>query len=1591
MNRLFLSHWRMLFFVVLLFGLFGFWKHSSTQASPLLPPIAVVINDSAPTPFGRYLGEILRAEGLNSYDFLNLNTATLNELNQYSLVILAETPLTTDQVTLFTNFVNGGGRVMAMRPASQIASLFGLTNPAGVQANGYVRFESAAAFQSTFPAAGLTSQTLQIHGDTDRYNLAPGAIELASLYSNANTATTYPAIVSSATGQAVAFTYDLPRNVIHMRQGNPANADVDSDGDGVLRTIDLFQSSGGGEPWINRDRITVPQADEQQRFFARLVRAMLNQPIPQLWYFPGQAKTMLILTGDAHANPVGWYDLLLNSVDSYGGDITVYVSIGNPLSDAFMQTARGLGHEFGLHPYWNRPDSYLPYNVTNLDEGYQAIQLFWNNSGYSSPWSRTVRHHQVHWRGWTDAAATAVNYGMAMDTNFYHWGAWLQKPDGTWPHGYITGSGQPMKFSTADGTILPYYQQLTQLVDEQFFTAAGGVEALNPTQAIVVSQQLMDASQNGDYAAIMTQFHIDYYGFGDPQVWAEGTMGYAQSNGIPIWNADRWLTFTETRHDANYSNIIWDNGTGELTFDLVAAASPGYHLTTLLPLTYGGRTLQTVTVDNNPVSFSVQTIKGTDTAFVTVTAGNHSFQATYQTTIPTATPTAGPSPTPTNTPTPSNTPTIGPSPTSTNTATNTPTPGPTNTPNPGGFPSSSILDNFNRANGTLGSHWNGTTTGYAIASNRLDVGGGGDVYWSTSAFGADQEAFVTLTNLDLTATEVDLLLKGQSAAHWGNGVLEVWYDAANHRAQVWTFAPSQGWVQHGADIPVMLVNGDQFGAKAAATGQVSVYQNGNLVGTRDVSTWPFATEGGYIGLWFVDAANTLLDDFGGGNVGTLVTATPSDTPLPPTSTATATNTPLPPTPTATATAGPSATPSHTPTSTLPPSPTATLPPAPLTNTTLTDFGQSCTILTSTQVMEMGDGAVALAAAFSDNFSSSALDPFRWSAGAWSGGAYNPALSNDLLTIAGGAGAWVRSQTTYTRAVLETTASFGNGDWQHIGFASEGFAGDQYLIFSTMSGSGNLYARVNNGNGEQNLNLGAIPTGLHHYRIEWIAVNATTDRALFAVDGVQVAQFDVNNTALSNLYLYLSNNGAAALSVDSVQITPPYQGSGSYTGCTLDAGTGVVWNNISWAADVPPLTGLNAEIRTSADGLTWGDWMTLGNSSGSAFTPARYVTYRFGFTGNGLNTPILYSVTLNRADGTAPTPTNTPVLPTATATNTTEPPTATPTHTPQPPTPTPSSTPQPTATPVPPSLTHTTVADFGASCAGLEATQVRDAGDGAVALAAAFSDTFTSSTFDSLRWSAGTWAGGAYNPVLDNGLLTIPGGAGAWVRSQTVYTHAIMDVTAAFGNGAWQHIGFASDSFIGNLYFIFSTLAGDGNLYARVNNNGSEQALNLGPIPTGLHRYRIEWAAVNGTIDRVSFYRDGAFQAQFDVTSAGAANLYLYLSNNGAAALSVDSAAVFPSYQANGTYSSCILDAGTGHIWHSISWVADQPANTNLIAETRTSTDGVNWSEWTVAAANNGSSVTGQFLQYRFTFSSIDGLDSPLLHSVSLGRVNNTIP
>jgi uncharacterized repeat protein (TIGR02543 family) len=181
-----------------------------------------------------------------------------------------------------------------------------------------------------------------------------------------------------------------------------------------------------------------------------------------------------------------------------------------------------------------------------------------------------------------------------------------------------------------------------------------------------------------------------------------------------------------------------------------------------------------------------------------------------------------------------------------------------------------ILDNFNRPNGVLGSNWKGASSSYRIVGNRVDVRREGAIYWK-DAFGVNQEAFVTLSAVDLAGGEQDLLLKvqGQYGPNWGEGVIEAFYDPSTNTVTVWTFRlDTLEWYSY-TPIAVTFADGDQFGAQALSTGEVVILKNGMEVGSVTLTAADqafFNPRGGYIGLWFINAGNAFFDDFGGGDI-----------------------------------------------------------------------------------------------------------------------------------------------------------------------------------------------------------------------------------------------------------------------------------------------------------------------------------------------------------------------------------------------------------------------------------------------------------------------------------------------------------------------------------------------------------------------------------------------------------------------------------------------------------------------------------------------------------------------------------------------------
>ncbi|NJN95492.1 MAG: twin-arginine translocation signal domain-containing protein [Anaerolineales bacterium] len=365
--------------------------HTETVSSSLQParlaattsdknqaPVLLLTNN-ATNPFGVYLGEILRAEGLNLFQTADVQTLAEGQLSRFALVLLAEGTLSEKQVIWLEEYVAAGGRLIAMRPDNMLTPLGGVELETGVTAEGYLKID-----ETRFGSRSFAAETLQFHGQANHYRPVDATV-IAQLYADRLTPTDLPAVTlrQHGTGWVALWAFDLARSIAYTRQGNPLWVQQERDGADGIRAHDAFVD------WIDLERLPIPQADEQMRLLSGLIHEMLAEvlPLPHLWYFPNASPAMLIVTGDAHANPTGNIEALLPLVEAHQGAMSVYFtpparsenslrrSAGlavqqienwfNPFptnpehlpTPAEVEAWRARGHEFSLHPYVERRGS----------------------------------------------------------------------------------------------------------------------------------------------------------------------------------------------------------------------------------------------------------------------------------------------------------------------------------------------------------------------------------------------------------------------------------------------------------------------------------------------------------------------------------------------------------------------------------------------------------------------------------------------------------------------------------------------------------------------------------------------------------------------------------------------------------------------------------------------------------------------------------------------------------------------------------------------------------------------------------------------------------------------------------------------------------------------------------------------------------------------------------------------------------------------------------------------------------------------------------------------------------------------------------
>jgi hypothetical protein len=585
-------------------------------------PILIVTNSS--NPFTTYLPEIVRTEGFNEFDTADVSAVTGSTLTAYDLVILGDMSLTASQATILSNWVNGGGSLIAMHPDPQLAGLLGLASAGSTLADAYVLMNTA-----TGPGAGLVGQTIQFHGPADLYTLN-GATSYAALYSDASTPTGNPALTLNqvGSGQAAAFAYDLARSVVYTRQGNPVWSGETRDGYGPIRPDNLFFGAASFDPrpdYVDFNKIQIPQADEQQRLLANLMQQMNmgKKPLPRFWYLPKGLKAAVIMTGDDHGSYYSgsttaqrFSDFL--AVSPAGCSVadwecvraTAYLFPNlvatSPLTNSQVASYVAQGFEIGVHV--DATSDCTDWTTSSLDSFYTNFLGSLASQFPSLPAPQTHRMHCVSWSDYDSQPQIELQHGIRLDTTYYYWpNTWINDRPGL-----FTGSGMPMRFTDRNGNTLNIYQAATQMTDES-----------GQSYPLHINTLLDNAlSGSGYYGVFTANMHNDgdtYPGPGANQIVAS-----AQARGVPVVSSLQMLQWLDGRNGSSFGSMGWSGNV--LSFSVSVGANAN-SLWAMLPANFGSLGLTSILLGGNPVSYQLQMVKGVQYAMFAASTGN--YQATY--------------------------------------------------------------------------------------------------------------------------------------------------------------------------------------------------------------------------------------------------------------------------------------------------------------------------------------------------------------------------------------------------------------------------------------------------------------------------------------------------------------------------------------------------------------------------------------------------------------------------------------------------------------------------------------------------------------------------------------------------------------------------------------------------------------------------------------------------------------------------------------------------------------------------------------------------------------------------------------------------
>ncbi len=500
-------------------------------------PILLITGEPAHSPFAHYMPEILLTEGYLCYDSFDLRQSELSEraLEGVSIVLLGDVQVSEQTMGLLSEFVRGGGSLIAMRPQHNLEDLFGLKPLEGIYsqaADVYLSVELSHPWMESFPA-----QCFQFHGDADIYQPQEGKA-LVFLAGQPHEACSYPAVWVRQVGQgfAVAFAFDLAASVALTHQGIPRekayDANPDRDRDGMFKPTDFFVG------YLDYKFRLLPQADLQQEILVRILRYANLLPIPRIWYFPSPSGSAAVIRGDSDEMTRSDFDRTLAIAEEFDARYTIQLMEEHLhlLSRRDVESLRENGHDAGIHPIFPvKPTVSEAIEIVD-----RLVERF--NERYGFPPTSYTAHSHI-FPGWVDIPKHMARRGIALNTDFST-GRYVRE-------GYINGSGLPGRFIDEAGELINVIQLATLQSDDAYLGNKLLLAPMDSSQVISLTQRIIQ-----DCLRFNTVYHscchpANVVRHTRAEQFMRAILEAFQRLSIPTFGGYQWAEFNRRRRNLN--------------------------------------------------------------------------------------------------------------------------------------------------------------------------------------------------------------------------------------------------------------------------------------------------------------------------------------------------------------------------------------------------------------------------------------------------------------------------------------------------------------------------------------------------------------------------------------------------------------------------------------------------------------------------------------------------------------------------------------------------------------------------------------------------------------------------------------------------------------------------------------------------------------------------------------------------------------------------------------------------------------------------------------------------------------------------------